>query len=78
MIANTLEIALIALKGNDFQIDMNLCRALTTDKERCDVCCLEEFRHSYCAKPFTHDGKEFYSKILLKLRKQKLEKLLSQ
>lgn len=74
---NTLENALIALKGNNFRVDMNICRALTKDDEKCDDCCLREFRNIYCSTSAKESGEQFYKILLQRVRKQKLEKLLS-
>lgn len=74
---NTLENALKLLERENFVITGNVCRGLLPLAAPCSSCCLKEYEKEYCAELSRH--KELYSILLQRvIRKQKLEKLLSQ
>jgi len=72
--------AIRILKENNFVLGINVCDGLKEKGKRgfcCNNCCLLEYADDFCAMT-DRDGKELYEILVRRVRKEKLEKLLSQ
>ena len=76
---NNLNDAIRILKENNFVLGINICDGLKEGTlAGCENCCLYEYADDFCAMfSVDRDGKALYEILVKRVRKQKLEKLLS-
>lgn len=69
--------AIRILKENHFVLGLDVCNGLKEGTlSGCRNCCLEEYVEDFCSKN-DRDGKKLYNLLVKRVRKEKLEKLLS-